>query len=107
MQERQLELGRHCLVVALEGFATSFQLDELLASRQNSGDSSDEADDLHVVCPTADVWQRRADALHDRGELELGGCGVEDIETPGQGEEGDREVDRGGVKWVAVTGVRI
>lgn len=105
MQERQLELGLHRLVVSLEGLPSALHLDELLTTREHSRDGCDKADDLHVVCAAADVWQRGADVLDESGELELGGCGIEDIEAPGEGEEGDGEVHGGGVEWVAKNGM--
>ena len=102
MQERELELGLHRLVVSLESLPSTLHLDELLATRQNSRNGCDKTYDLHVVCATADVWKGGANVLDEWGELELGGCGIEDIQTPREGQEGNGKVHGGGVEWVTV-----
>lgn len=95
MYQRGLELRPHCLAVGLEGLVAAFHLDELLGAGEDGGNCGDEANGLEVVGAATDVGEGSAYAVDKRGELELCCGGVEDVEAPGQGEEGDGEVHCG------------
>ena len=92
MRQRRLELWAHGLSVGFESLVAVLHLDELLGTGQDGWDGGDEADGLQVVRATADVRERGADAFDERGELELGGYGIEDVEAPGEREEGNGEM---------------
>lgn len=92
MRQRGLELRPHCLAVGLEGLVAGFHLDKLLGAGEDGGDCGDEANGLEVVGAAADVGEGGAHAIDKRGELKLCCGGIEDVEAPGQGEEGNGEV---------------
>jgi len=98
MCKSDLEFRTHGLVVGLESLSICLHLDQLLDAREDGGDRCDEAYGLHVVCTAADVGEGGPDGFDKGRKLELGGCSIQDIETPGETEEGDGEVHGGGVE---------
>ena len=89
MREREFELGLHGFAVGLE----LLELQHLLHAGCDGGDRAHQACDLEVVRGAREVGERCPDGLDKGRDGELCCGGIEDVDAPGQGEEGDGEVD--------------
>ena len=98
MGDHRLGLGAHVTLRIFE--ALLVHLHNGLADAGHEGrDGGDQADGEKVVARAGQVGgdsEVGGDALG-----EVGGELVDDVDAPGEGEEGNGEVDGGGVDWLA------
>lgn len=93
-----------CLTIFLSPAALAGHEQQLLSTAQDCRDGSDQAEGIEAIGRFGNIPQVGAKGLDKVGNFELRCHAVQDIEARGERQEGNGEMDRRRVQWVAVDG---